>query len=386
MYFCWGVSASMIFSLLPIFITKELGGSTISFGLLEGGVLFISFLGKILVSALIDIFKKQKRLLAIGSILTILSRISFLFAFNIFSVFIAKSCDRFARGIRSATSDVMFSKMKIAYGSSYTFKYMYNIAGYLAGSCLTSVIVLTYGRDFRLIFGAAVIPSLIAYIILRTKVKIKETEVKRKNTHKINLQSLKQFNRDYWQVITLTSILMFSRFSEGFITLKAAELYPNHLHIYPMFMIIYELCIISMALIISKIADNFNKHKILLIGISILVITNIHAIFTGTIFGVILVYAGAGIHMGITQGVLYSLVASTAPTDLKGSGFAIFYAVEGLTLLASNYLAGSSFSFASLISLPESSGPFILGLVASSSAAIYIIKSMNAKQKIAKVS
>jgi predicted MFS family arabinose efflux permease len=54
------------------------------------------------------------------------------------------------------------------------------------------------------------------------------------------------------------------------------------------------------------------------------------------LFGVLL----WGLHMGMTQGVLAALVAATAPADLRGTAFGVFYLASGLALLVASVLAG----------------------------------------------
>jgi MFS family permease len=47
-----------------------------------------------------------------------------------------------------------------------------------------------------------------------------------------------------------------------------------------------------------------------------------------------------GIHMGITQGLLATMVAAIAPTDLRGTAFGFFNLVSGLALLLASVVAG----------------------------------------------
>jgi MFS family permease len=44
--------------------------------------------------------------------------------------------------------------------------------------------------------------------------------------------------------------------------------------------------------------------------------------------------------MGMTQGLLATMVADAAPADLRGTAFGFFYLVSGLALLIGSALAG----------------------------------------------
>lgn len=47
-----------------------------------------------------------------------------------------------------------------------------------------------------------------------------------------------------------------------------------------------------------------------------------------------------GLHMGLTQGLLATLVADTVPAELCGTGFGVVNLVSGLALLAASVFAG----------------------------------------------
>ena len=47
-----------------------------------------------------------------------------------------------------------------------------------------------------------------------------------------------------------------------------------------------------------------------------------------------------GLHMGFTQGILATLVADSAPPELRGTAFGMFNLVTGGALLAASVIAG----------------------------------------------
>ena len=47
-----------------------------------------------------------------------------------------------------------------------------------------------------------------------------------------------------------------------------------------------------------------------------------------------------GVHMGITQGLLATMVADTAPAELRGTAYGFFNLMSGLAMLVASTLAG----------------------------------------------
>ena len=374
MYFCWGVASSMVFTLLPFFIVDELGGDSKSLGFLEGGVIFLSFAVRLCAGFFIDIFKKKIPMIMTGTVLTICSKIAFACAFNFLFVFFAKAVDRFAKGLRQAPIDAMLAELSTKRGFAYSLKYMMDIAGALFGSVITSVLVRSYDKSFKLIFTFAVIPTIVALFILRHKIKYKDakpTELKEK--HKWNIRDVSMMPKEYWDFVIIVAILMFARFSESFISLRAREVLPGCMGDVPLFMSLYLICAVLVAIPIGKLSDRIDKRLILLYGVLILFATNIVALFASNYITVILIYLGAGIHMGATQGVLSSIIAKVAPKNLIGTAFAIFYGIEGGVLFCTNVMVGFSSKVAIGLGLQGSAGPFMMGAVSTSATMMYIL-------------
>ena len=72
----------------------------------------------------------------------------------------------------------------------------------------------------------------------------------------------------------------------------------------------------------------------MLIAADLVLAANAH--WTTLLAGVVL----WGLHMGMTQGLLATMVADTAPADLRGTAFGFFNLVSGVALLLSSAIAG----------------------------------------------
>jgi MFS family permease len=53
-----------------------------------------------------------------------------------------------------------------------------------------------------------------------------------------------------------------------------------------------------------------------------------------------------GLHMGFTQGLLATLIAESAPPELRGTAFGVFNLVTGIALLAASVVAGALWDMA----------------------------------------
>jgi MFS family permease len=90
----------------------------------------------------------------------------------------------------------------------------------------------------------------------------------------------------------------------------------------------------------GKLSDRMSHKKLLAWGLVVLIAADLILAmddhWTTVIVGVTL----WGVHMGMTQGLLATMVADTAPADLRGTAFGFFNLVSGLAMLIASVVAG----------------------------------------------
>ncbi len=90
----------------------------------------------------------------------------------------------------------------------------------------------------------------------------------------------------------------------------------------------------------GRLSDRIGRKGLMLIGMGVLIVADIVLITMTSVSGVLLGIALWGLHLGLTQGLLSALVADTAPADLRGSAFGVFYFVTGIAAVVSSLVAG----------------------------------------------
>jgi MFS family permease len=93
-------------------------------------------------------------------------------------------------------------------------------------------------------------------------------------------------------------------------------------------------------LLSGALSDHIGRRGLLAAGAAALCVADLILAF---VQGPLALGAGValwGLHMGLTQGLLSAMVADSAPEDLRGTAFGIFYAVSGAGLLVASVTAG----------------------------------------------
>ena len=91
---------------------------------------------------------------------------------------------------------------------------------------------------------------------------------------------------------------------------------------------------------LGRLADHVSHRHLLLAGIVLLVLADLALAAAATGWLAWLGIALWGLHMATTQGLLATMVANTAPTDLRGTAFGLFNLASGLSMLVASVLAG----------------------------------------------
>ena len=81
----------------------------------------------------------------------------------------------------------------------------------------------------------------------------------------------------------------------------------------------------------------------------------------------------AGLHMGMTQGLMGAFIANLTPTHLRGTGFSIYYMVVGISASLSNIIAGI-LSNASYTAGYGTLGAFMFGFIITCVTFVLILR------------
>jgi MFS family permease len=134
-------------------------------------------------------------------------------------------------------------------------------------------------------------------------------------------------------------VFTLARFSEAFLVLRAQQV-GLPLFLAPLVLVAMNIVYSVSAYPFGKLADRYSHAKLLVWGLVVLIAADV-VLAMGSNWAVSLCGVALwGLHMGMTQGLLATMVADTAPADLRGTAFGVFNLASGLALLVASTLAG----------------------------------------------
>ncbi len=335
------VSSEMIHSLLPLFMATTLGASVIIIGLIEGLAEATALILKVFSGAISDYVGKRKGLALLGYGLGALSKPLFAIVPTAGVVFSARMIDRVGKGIRGAPRDALVADVTPPEirGAAYGLRQALDTVGAFLGPLLAVLLMFIWANDFHAIFWVAVIPGVLSILLLGFGLQEPNSAIAHKRSNPLKRENLKKLSAAYWWVVAIGSIFTLARFSEAFLVLRAQQM-EIPLYTIPLVMVAMNLVYSLTAYPFGKLSDSMSHSKLLQWGLLVLILADIVLALSGHWSTLLIGVALWGIHMGMTQGLLAAMVAHTAPPELRGTAFGMFYLMSGLALLLASTGAG----------------------------------------------
>lgn len=335
------ISSEMIHSLLPLFMATTLGTSVVIIGLIEGLAEATALMIKVFSGMFSDYIGKRKGLALLGYGMGALSKPLFALASTSGLVFGARMMDRLGKGIRGAPRDALVADVTPTEirGAAFGLRQSLDTVGAFLGPLLAVALMLLWNDDFQAVFWIAVIPGVLAVALLFFGLHEPKTPITHKRTNPIRRENLKRLSRAYWWVVALGFIFTLARFSEAFLVLRAQQL-EIPLATIPLVMVAMNLVYSVTAYPFGKLSDRISHSRLLQLGLVVLIFADMALALSQHWSTLLLGVALWGVHMGMTQGLLATMVADTAPAELRGTAFGMFNLLSGVALLLASLGAG----------------------------------------------
>lgn len=258
-------------------------------------------------------------------------------------VLAARFLDRIGKGIRGAPRDALVTDLAppAVRGAAFGLRQSLDTVGAFIGPLLAIALMLLWANDFRAVFWVAVFPGLFAAALLLFGVHepARATPTPGKRVNPIHWRQIKRLSSAYWWVVAVGAVFTLARFSEAFLVLRAQQGGLQMAWI-PLVLVAMNVVYAVSAYPFGKLSDSMSHTNLLALGLVVLIGTDLALAYSeslSSIFSGILLW---GLHMGMTQGLLATMVADTAPADLRGTAFGFFNLLAGLTMLVASVLAG----------------------------------------------
>lgn len=358
------MGSEVVHSLLPVLLAGSLGASALVIGLIEGTAEALVLVTKVFSGYVSDAVGRRKPLVLLGYGLAAAVKPLFPLADSVATVTTARLLDRFGKGIRGAPRDALVSDLapREIRGAAFGLRQSMDTIGAFVGPLLAVLLMHVFANDIQTVLWFAVVPGVIAVLLL---LKVPEPADGAHGPARLPLtrEGLAHLGRPFWWLVVLGLLVALARFSEAFLVLRATDRGLPVAWV-PMVLVVMSAVYALTAYPAGYLSDRMSRSGLLTLGMGVLVLADIALALSD---GLGLMFTGIGLwglHMGLTQGILASLVADVAPAAYRGTAFGVFNLVSGGGLLIASAAAGG------LWDLQGPPAAFCMGAVVAAIAAL----------------
>ena len=229
------LSSEMIHALLPIYMVKVLATPVLAVGLIEGVAEATAMITKLFSGVIADHLRRRKLLALLGYGLSALSKPLFPLASGLGLLVSARFIDRIGKGVRGAPRDALVAAISppSIRGACFGLRQALDTLGAFMAPLAAIAFMLLTSDNYRIVFWIAVLPALLAVLLLATGIREPDDSADQTAPLKgsgatrapfpLSLRALREVSPSLWFTLLLASLLSLARFSDAFLILRSQE-------------------------------------------------------------------------------------------------------------------------------------------------------------------
>jgi MFS family permease len=336
------VASEMLYPIIPIFLTVTLGAPVAFLGLIEGIAEGTASLMKVGSGWYSDRLSLRRPLVAAGYGLSAVGKVLLATAFHWPQVLIARTTDRFGKGVRTSPRDALIadSSLPEVYGRSFGFHRAADTAGAVLGPLIGLAILQIVGQNhLRPVLLAATVPGVLSVgllVFVRERRRQPQPVAKAEGGVRIDLSGASPV---FWMFLSISLLFALGNSSDTFLILRAKDLGLS-LSIVILMYVLYNASYSLLSLPAGIVADRIGKRRLVMGGFFVygLVYMGFALVGQGSaVWPLFLVY---GVYMAFTDGQARAMVAELSPEERRGTFLGLYHTGIGLMAVAASVLAG----------------------------------------------
>ena len=356
-------STKMVYSVMPLFLLS-MGASKTTISLIEGIAESTASLLKAISGYWSDKIGKNKPFMIIGYGITAIITPLYALARIPIQILFFRFFERIGKGLRAAPRDSLISGSikKNEAGKTFGFQKAMDNSGAIVGPLIAFLLLSIFPLNYSYIFLLATIPAILG--VLTIIIFIKEAKAEKKEpTNKI---SIKQLSKKFYFFLIIIFVFTLGNSADALLLVKTSETGIDKSYI-PFVYMIFNTVSVLLAIPIGKLSDRIGREKLIILGFLVYAIVYYFFGRFNSINVFIFLFMLYGFYSALTDGSQKAMISDIVSKDLKGTGFGIYHAVLGITLLPASLIAGL------LYDKVNSNAPFYFGAVMALISTILMI-------------
>ena len=340
----------MIYPLLPVYLSRVLGASAVSLGIIEGVAEGANSLLKVISGYWSDRVHRRRPIVIGGYALSSLARPFIAITTTWPQVLLIRSLDRVGKGIRGAPRDVLLARFATpaTRGRIYGFHSAMDHTGAIVGPLLATAVLFFAPQQYRLLFGLTIIPGAIAVALLffvnedapvePGHTSTPDTHVPREERDAASTGTARLPGR----VIAVLGVLLvfgLGNSADAFLLLRLSDALGGATYV-PLLWAALHVVKASLSTWGGGLSDRFGRKQMIVAGW--IVYALVYAGFAWSTSAIVFIawFLFYGVYFAFAEGPEKALVADLTPVERRGAAFGWYNATTGIGALIASVLFG----------------------------------------------
>lgn len=334
------LGSELIYPLLPLFLTIDLGATRAIVGLIEGLAEGTPQLLRWLSGAWADRVRNRKWLIFLGYAVSSLAKPFIGLSHLASQVLCLRVIDRCGKGIRTAPRDALVGDLAAPRrrGFAFGFQRAMDHLGAMGGGLLAFVLVGVIGLTLKWAIFASIIPGVCTLFIILIFVRERADRRPVKSTAR-EAFTWRGFPRAYYFFLGSAVIFALANSSDAFLLLRSHEL-GTAVALVPLLWASLHVVKAATSLWGGRLSDRWGRKPVLIGGWLLYALVYVgFAVMKGA-WVPWLLFALYGCFFGATEGTARAFIADLVDSRRRGAAFGILGALEGILLIPASILTG----------------------------------------------
>ena len=372
-------ATEMIYPLLPVYLSRVLGASATSLGIIEGVAEGVNSLLKMASGWVSDRRRERRPIVILGYALSSLSRPLIALSSSWPQVLAIRALDRTGKGIRGAPRDAMLAAHAEASsrGRIFGFHRAMDHTGAVVGPIIATIFLAFFPGQYRWLFALTAIPGALA---VATLFRVEEQPIERSERHERSERSERseRIPRELYALLGIILLFSLGSSADAFLLLRLADAMGSATFL-PLLWAAHHVVKASLSTWGGGLSDRLGRRYVIVIGWVIYSLVYLGFALVTNAVAFVALFLIYGVHFALAEGAEKALVADLTPAHQQGTSFGLYYGVLGVGMLI------ASIAFGVVYDRVSPAAAFIMGAALSATAAVLllVIRLPNPHQRVA---
>ena len=327
-----------VYPLLPVFITRVLGGPPVTLGIIEGAADATSSAIKVFAGRWSDRLGARKPIVVAGYALSTLVRPFIGLATSWGHVFAIRVTDRVGKGLRSAPRDAMLAALAPPGERGRVFGYHWAMdhAGAAIGPLLATVFLWFSPDNYRLLFGLTIVPGALAVMTL---LRVPETPPRSRTPAPEHLSTQAPLPAPLKRYLWILSVFTLGNSSDTFLLLQLSQAGVPLIGLTALWSAQHAIkALLSMRG--GALSDRMGRRTLIVSGWILYAIVYAGFAWSTSIEALVGWFMLYSVYASAVEGSEKALIADLSPDGMRATAFGWHAAVQGFGALAAGLFFG----------------------------------------------